>query len=153
MKVLLIEDERHAAENLARLLKGLEPNVELVAAFAKVKEAVEFLERNSPDLIFMDVNLSDGNCSRIFEQVEVKTPVIFTTAYGKGEFIELEKRAFDWLQKPISRDDLKRALDKYKGNKELAGSPKTWTNSPEAYEKKSSLIKRFYKAIRVKKNS
>jgi len=81
---LIIEDEPHAQRELMRILKELEPNVRLTAGIESVEDAVQYLQNHSSlDLIFMDIQLSDGLSFEIFDQVEITAPVIFTTAYDQ----------------------------------------------------------------------
>ena len=82
MRVLIVEDEAMAARRLTRVLEELEPGIEILAKLDSVKRVVKWLEENeTPDLIFFDIQLADGISFEVFEKTEVKSPVIFTTAF------------------------------------------------------------------------
>ena len=84
MKVLIIEDETAAAENLRAILRETEPGAEVLDTLESIDESVAWLRtRPLPDLIFMDIHLADGESFRIFDEVEVTVPVVFTTAYDR----------------------------------------------------------------------
>ena len=111
MKALIIEDEKMAQANLARLLKNSFPEMEIVAMIDSVRGAVEFLsERPKLDVIFMDVELSDGICFEIFRSVQISAPVIMTTAYDSYAVKAFEAGSIDYLLKPVEPDALLRAV-------------------------------------------
>lgn len=114
MKALIIEDEVMAAQTLQKLLEEVSPGVEITNVLDSIEESVEWLQQNAmPDLIFMDIHLADGSAFAIFEQVEVSCPVIFTTAYDEYALKAFEVNSIDYLLKPVSRDALEHALNKY----------------------------------------
>lgn len=114
MKALIIEDEVVAAKALQKLLKEVNPSIEVVNILESVEDCVEWLEANPmPDLIFMDIHLADGSSFTVFEQVDITCPVIFTTAYDEYALKAFEVNSIDYLLKPISKEALKRALNKY----------------------------------------
>ena len=111
MKALIIEDEKMAQANLARLLKNSFPEMEIVAMIDSVRGAVEFLSaRPKLDVIFMDVELSDGICFEIFRSVRISAPVIMTTAYDSYAVKAFEAGSIDYLLKPVDSDELLRAV-------------------------------------------
>jgi len=112
-KVLIIEDEKPAADYLEYQLKQLDPEIEVLAKLATVRESVEWLSLEKSDLVFMDIHLADGNCFSIFDQVEVKTPVIFTTAYDQYAIKAFKVNSIDYLLKPIDENDLRKSLEKF----------------------------------------
>jgi DNA-binding LytR/AlgR family response regulator len=115
MKVLIVEDERPASENLVEELQAIDENIDVVAGCNSIDETVRWLSRNpQPDLILMDIQLSDGLSFNIFKACEVTCPVIFTTAYDKYLNQAFEYSSIDYLLKPISQDKLKSAIKKYK---------------------------------------
>jgi DNA-binding LytR/AlgR family response regulator len=115
MKVLIVEDERPASENLVEELLAIDDQIDVVAGCNSVDETVRWLNRNpQPDLILMDIQLSDGLSFNIFKACEVTCPVIFTTAYDKYLTQAFEYSSIDYLLKPISQDKLKNAIKKYK---------------------------------------
>lgn len=114
MRVAIIEDESFAAEKLERQLKLVDADFVVVAKLESVKKAVEWLKNNSANLIFLDIHLSDGLCFRIFDEIEIKTPVIFTTAYDQYAIQAFKVNSVDYLLKPINKYDLAQSLDKFK---------------------------------------
>ncbi|MCD4768958.1 MAG: LytTR family DNA-binding domain-containing protein [Bacteroidales bacterium] len=115
MNCLIIEDEKEAAIKLAGLIKKYDQNIEILDTIQSVKNAVIWLNNNeTPDLIFMDIQLADGLSFEIFEQTIVKTPVIFTTAYDEYALKAFKVNSIDYLLKPIDQSELDQAIDKYK---------------------------------------
>jgi two-component system response regulator LytT len=113
MKIVIIEDEIKAARSLANLINKLRPNAQIVAQVQSVEAAVDHLTNNEqPDLIFMDIQLSDGLSFEIFKQVEIKSPIIFCTAYGEYSMEAIKANGVDYLLKPFSQDDLQAAFEK-----------------------------------------
>lgn len=113
MNVIIIEDEKPSARRLQRLLKTL--NIEAETMLHSVEESVDWFKTNPhPDLIFLDIQLSDGLSFEIFEAVEIKSAVIFTTAYDEYALQAFKLNSIDYLLKPIDEDDLKIAVEKFK---------------------------------------
>lgn len=112
MKVLVIEDEIPAQEELVRILRKHFPNIEIVDIIGSVRNSVEWLGNNTADLIFMDIQLLDGCCFDIFDVVEVRTPIIFTTAYDQYALKAFKVNSVDYLLKPIDEDELVAAVRK-----------------------------------------
>jgi two-component system, LytTR family, response regulator LytT len=113
MKTIIIEDEKPAARMLQRKLERLQIPVEVM--LHSVKEASDWFELNpQPDLIFLDIQLSDGLSFEIFEKLSIQSPVIFTTAYDEYALRAFKLNSIDYLLKPIDEDDLAVAIDKYK---------------------------------------
>ncbi len=113
IKIVIIEDEAHAAEKLKRLIEEIEPGSRFVDVIPTVKGAVRFFRREEVDLIFLDIQLLDGQSFEIFEQVEIHTPVIFTTAYNQYAIEAFKLNSVDYLLKPVRKEDLKFSLKKY----------------------------------------
>lgn len=114
MKVLIIEDEPQAAERLATLVKGLQPEVQICASLDSVKRSVEWILKNpAVDLIFMDIQLADGLSFEIFDRVEIKAPVIFTTAYNEYALKAFKVNSIDYILKPVDKTELEAAFRKY----------------------------------------
>ena len=121
---LIIEDENLAAQHLVRQLAMAAPDMQVAAVLQTVEEAVEWFRSASygsqpsegiaPDVVFMDIHLADGLAFRIFDQVKVPYPIIFTTAYDQYALQAFQVNSIDYLLKPISMDDLHRALEKLK---------------------------------------
>ena len=111
MKVLLIEDEPRARRHMEKLLTTHFPDVVVEGSVGSVRESLEWLfSHPSPDLIFMDVELSDGSSFEIFNQTDVDAPVVMTTAYDQYAVQAFAVRAVDYLLKPIELPDLQRAI-------------------------------------------
>jgi two-component system, LytTR family, response regulator len=124
MKVLILEDEQPAAENMVRLLQNYDKNIQIGAVLDSVKDVALWLKTHpKPDLIFMDIQVADGLCFDIFSQVEVTSPVIFTTAYQEYAIRAFKVNSVDYLLKPIDFRELVQAMEKYgrlfRGNREI----------------------------------
>ena len=114
MKVLIIEDEKPASRKLIRLLKEIDPTIEIIEVLNSVEQTINWVFKNpDPDLIFMDIQLEDGICFEIFETCKIFTPVIFTTAYDEYTLKAFKVNSVDYLLKPIGTADLKKAIDKF----------------------------------------
>jgi DNA-binding LytR/AlgR family response regulator len=115
MKVLIIEDEPHAQNELKRLLDDSGSEIHILDCTDSVEDSVDWLASNPPpDLIFMDIQLSDGLSFEIFKQVKVTTPVIFTTAFDEYAIRAFKVNSVDYLLKPIKQNELNDALNKLK---------------------------------------
>lgn len=115
MKILIIEDEAPASRRLKKLLSELEPTAEIEGGLESVEASVKWLKNNpAPDLIFMDIQLSDGLSFEIFNSVNVDSPVIFTTAYDEYAIQAFKVNSIDYLLKPIDTESLAAGIDKYR---------------------------------------
>ncbi len=115
MKVIVIEDEKLAAERLVDLILDYDPGIEVLGRFESVRKSVEwFNENDQADLAFFDIQLSDGVSFEIFDKTWVYCPVIFTTAFNEYAVRAFKVNSIDYLLKPIDEDELKRAIDKFK---------------------------------------
>ena len=113
MKVLIIEDELRARKHMAKLLTTHFPQMEIAGETASIKDSVRWLSTHpAPDVIFMDVELSDGSSFDIFTRLDVPSPVIMTTAYDQYAIQAFEVNAVDYLLKPIGLEDLRRAVSR-----------------------------------------
>ncbi len=116
MKVLIIEDEKPSARRLQRMLDRL--GVTVNEMLHSVEESVNWFENNEhPDLIFLDIQLSDGLSFEIFDTIEIKSSIIFTTAFDEYALQAFKLNSIDYLLKPIDEEELQVAVDKYKGLK------------------------------------
>ena len=113
MNIMIIEDEKFARENLERLILEIKPEAKIVASMDTVKESVEWLKSNQADLLFLDIHLADDISFKIFDQVEVKTPIIFTTAYDQYAIKAFKVNSIDYLLKPIDKEELVAAFQQY----------------------------------------
>ena len=115
IKVIIIEDEKPSARRLKRMLSSI--GIEAQAMLHSVSEAVAWFEANEhPDLILLDIQLSDGLSFEIFERVEVKSAIIFTTAYDEYALKAFKLNSIDYLLKPIDDEELETAIEKFKTN-------------------------------------
>jgi DNA-binding LytR/AlgR family response regulator len=115
MTVLIIEDEPQAAQHIERMLQRIDASIEVLAKLDSVKSTVNwFSENKNPDLAFMDIQLGDGLSFDIFEKVKLNCPVIFTTAYDEYALKAFKVNSIDYLLKPIDKDDLVAAINKFK---------------------------------------
>lgn len=121
MKVLIVEDESVAAVKLEQMLMECDPAIVVCGKTGSIKESVRWLMNNSADLIFLDIQLSDGLSFSIFEQVSVNTPVIFTTAYDEYAIKAFKLNSISYLLKPVSMEDLEESLRKFSLIKGLYG--------------------------------
>jgi DNA-binding LytR/AlgR family response regulator len=114
MRVLIIEDETAAAQNLSAILRKLFPDIEILEVLDTVVDSVEYL-RTKPalDLVFMDIHLSDGESFRIFDSVKVNSPIIFTTAYDQYALEAFKVNSIDYLLKPLNEAEVQRAINKW----------------------------------------
>lgn len=119
MNVLIVEDEYHAAERLRNQLKSLDQQIEVLGVAPSIAEAVKLLQVNPPDLVFLDIQLSDGLCFGIFEKVIPKWPVIFTTAYDQYAIKAFELHSIAYLLKPIKKEELAAGLLKFHQMRQL----------------------------------
>jgi two-component system response regulator LytT len=115
MKVLIIEDEIHTANGLVKMLKTIEKEIEIEKIIGSVEETIEYLSgQPAIDLIFMDIQLSDGISFEIFTEIKVEYPVIFTTSYDEYAIKAFQVNSVDYLLKPIELVALQKSLDKFK---------------------------------------
>ncbi len=116
MNVLIVEDERPAAEKLELLIKRYDSSIVVADRIDNISQTVKWLqnEANAVDLIFMDIQLADGLSLEIFERVEVLTPVIFITAYQEYAIEAFKVNSIDYLLKPVTYDALHKSLEKIK---------------------------------------
>ncbi|MBG49602.1 MAG: DNA-binding response regulator [Pseudozobellia sp.] len=119
LRTLIIEDEKPSARRLSRMLDKL--GVEVTTLLHSVSESIEWFEKNDhPDLMFLDIQLSDGLSFEIFDRVQVKSAIIFTTAYDEYALQAFKLNSIDYLLKPIDEDELAAAVAKYQSMKPSA---------------------------------
>jgi two-component system LytT family response regulator len=123
MNVVIVEDEHLTAERISTLLRQIDPGIEILSIIDSVKQSVDWFKSNQkPDLVFMDIQLADGLSFDVFDKVKIEVPVIFITAFQEYAIKAFKVNSVDYLLKPVSEEDLRTALDKYKRyyNKELS---------------------------------
>lgn len=112
---IVIEDEKAVAQNLIATLKEVAPGTQVKAVLASVEESIAYLSKDATaDIIFCDVQLTDGLSFSIFNEVHIDAPIIFITGYDKFMLTAFEYNSIDYLLKPVCREDLQKAMDKYK---------------------------------------
>jgi DNA-binding LytR/AlgR family response regulator len=113
MKVLIVEDEDLAVKKIQKTLAAVDPDAEVVGVTDSIMATVSWIEQHpAPDLILMDIELSDGQSFEIFNRVTIKSPVIFTTSYDEYALKAFKVNSVDYLLKPIQKEDLAAALQK-----------------------------------------
>lgn len=123
IRALIIEDEKPAAEGLARIIAGIDPEIAIAGRLDTVESAVGWLNSNPhPDLIFLDIQLGDGLSFGIFRQVKVESYIIFTTAYDEYAIKAFELNSIDYLLKPVSPEKLERSITKFRKFREKGTS-------------------------------
>ncbi len=136
MKILIIEDEKLAAEKLANLLQQVQPAAEVLSIQDSIDGSVAWLKENGcPDLVISDIHLIDGLSFNIFAQVKMSCPIIFATAYEKYAIQAFEVNSIDYLLKPIQKDRLEQALNKYS---KITKAPSQ--NQSELYQQFQKLL-------------
>jgi two-component system, LytTR family, response regulator LytT len=120
MKILIIEDEKRTADGILRLIKQYDSSSFVMGVIESVEEGVAWFNNRSmdPDLLLLDIQLTDGTSFEIFEKVNTEIPVIFITAYNEFAIQSFRLNSIDYLLKPIDFNDLKKAFDKFRRLKE-----------------------------------
>ncbi len=118
MKIVIIEDERLTAKDLANTIKIIEPDAEIISILYSVEDAILYFKFDPHiDLIFSDIELSDGLCFDIFNKVNIKSPIIFCTAYQQYSLEAFQTMGIDYILKPFNKDAIEKTLAKYKNLK------------------------------------
>ena len=115
MRVIIVEDEKLATERLKTLLNDYDPSIEVIACLESIEETVQYLKQSAhPDVLLLDIHLSDGHSFEIFKQVNYNRPVIFTTAYDQYALEAFKMFSIDYILKPVTREALAAAINKLK---------------------------------------
>jgi Response regulator of the LytR/AlgR family len=147
MKVLIIEDEELAVKKLQKTLASVDPGAEVVGVADSIRSSVNWLQTNpTPDLILMDIELADGQSFEIFDKVEVKSTVIFTTSYDEYALKAFKVNSIDYLLKPVQKEDLSAALEKLKNIKSMYSA----TSSTPGSLNVDSLVKELQQKLQPK---
>ena len=124
MKIVIVEDEIAASENLTYLLKNINPEIEVLAVLDSVRASVQYFSSpTEAELVFMDIHLADGLSFQIFDQVQINKPVIFTTAYDQYALKAFKVNSIDYLLKPIDEDELFKAMNQFKVQSKIEPTP------------------------------
>lgn len=123
-RILIIEDEPFAADHLEILIQQLQADAKILAKLSTVRESIQWIKTHQEyDLIFTDIQLADGTCFEIFPEVEIKVPIIFTTAYDQYALRAFKVNSVDYLLKPIDKPALQAAFDKLERLRQEANPP------------------------------
>jgi len=152
MKVIIVEDEKSAIKNMVALLQEIDSTITVIASLQTISEAKKWIANNpSPELAFFDIQLADGLSFEIFEKTIVAFPVIFTTAFNQYALRAFKVNSIDYLLKPIKKQELVFAINKYKKinedfvlkNKNFIAAIKTLNIEIKQPHKKTILVKKF----------
>ena len=140
--ILIIEDEHYAAKRLQTLLAECMSDAHILGVCDSIEDSVEFLKNKpKPDLIFMDIQLADGLSFDIFKQVEVTSPIIFSTAFDEYTLQAFKVNSIDYLLKPVDNKELVAALEKFKTLHQNEVHPKNWQELLQAFQQPKKAYK------------
>ena len=144
MNVLIFEDEKHTALRLIQLLGKYDSKIKVLDVIGSVKQGIQWYRNNTfPDLVFQDILLNDGDCFEIFDEVKVKSPIIFTTAYNEFALRSFKVNSIDYIVKPYDYKDVKEALDKFRNFREMFLLPENELAKQIVFPEKPEIKKRF----------
>src|SRR5438874_5022655 len=145
MKVFIVEDEELAVKKLRKTLESVDSTAQVVGVADSISSSVNWLQNNpAPDLILMDIELCDGQSFEIFDRVDVKSTVIFTTSYDEYALKAFKVNSVDYLLKPVQKEDLQAALAKLQNMKAIYGAQHSSTLNVE------SLVKELQSKLQPK---
>jgi DNA-binding LytR/AlgR family response regulator len=131
MNILIVEDEDLAVKKIQKTLLSVETRATVAGVTDSIKSTVEWLQQHpAPDLILMDIELADGQSFEIFKLIDITSPVIFTTSYDEYALKAFKVNSIDYLLKPVQKEELQAALDKYKTMKQRYGTVVTSDDEP-----------------------
>ena len=143
IKTVIIEDERLIAEEFKSMLMNVSGEMEIVASFATVKESVDYFSvHDAPDIIFSDVQLPDGLSFDIFNRVDIKSPVVYITAFDNFILNAFESNGIDYLLKPVDQKDIEKTLAKYQTLKDHFENHRSFVNSFHKKQKTRMLVRK-----------
>ncbi|MEM9895288.1 MAG: LytTR family DNA-binding domain-containing protein [Bacteroidota bacterium] len=147
MKILIIEDEAPAFRRLEKILMEIDPSLEILEVLDSVEDTVKWLRNHSePDLLLMDIQISDGISFDIFDQIQVTSPVIFTTAFDEYLMKAFKVNSIDYLLKPVKKEALATAIEKLQTLKSSFGNANATTENLNELLKQIDLTERKYKS-------
>src|SRR4030095_10638702 len=151
IKTVIIEDERLIAEEFKTMLMNACGEMEIVASFATVKESIEYFSlHDAPDIIFSDVQLPDGLSFDIFNRVDIKSPVVYITAFDNFILNAFESNGIDYLLKPVDQKDIEKTLAKYQTLKNHFENHRSFVNSFHKRQKTRMLVRKGIENIILK---
>jgi two-component system response regulator LytT len=146
MKILIIEDEPFARAELIRMLKATGRDFMILDQIDTVSDSVKWLKTHpQPDLVFLDIQLADGQSFEIFQHVTISSPIIFTTAYNEFAIKAFQVNSIDYLLKPVSSEALENALRKLEGLKSVLAQSRPWPDNIQL-ESLMKMMKKDYKS-------
>jgi len=123
MKTVIIEDEPLVAKDLKKLILQIDPSIEIVTILDSLQSCISYFKsKEEPDLIFMDIQLSDGVSFDLLKQIDIRCPIIFTTAYNEYALRAFKVNSIDYLLKPVDKNELQVALEKFKKIQAVQGN-------------------------------
>lgn len=145
MKIIIIEDEKLTAEDLAYAINKVEPDAEIVSFITSVKEGIDYFnQKPEADLIFSDIQLGDGLSFEIFKKTNCDIPVVFCTAYDEYALNAFKTNSIDYILKPFSINIIKEALSRYKSFRKtfspISENIEAFFNSMESRPKVNSVL-------------
>jgi DNA-binding LytR/AlgR family response regulator len=151
VKTLIIEDEYRAADRMESLLHKIDPEIKVLEKLDSVEAAVGWFQENAqPDLLFADIQLADGLCFEIFDQIKVKSFIIFTTAYNEYAIRAFELNSIGYLLKPIDEEKLRKSLTKFRHFSNLISEVENSHLKELIFSKQKSYKKRFVVTVGYK---
>ncbi|MBK9981793.1 MAG: response regulator transcription factor [Saprospiraceae bacterium] len=145
MEIFIVEDEELAVKKLQKTLQAIDPDLHVAGTADSIASAVEWLKGHTqPDLILMDIELADGQSFEIFNLIEVKSPVIFTTSYDEFALKAFKVNSVDYLLKPVQKDELENALSKFRSMK------KVYADKKQEDPQFSTLVKELQQTLQHK---
>jgi two-component system response regulator LytT len=161
MNILIVEDENLAARRIRKMAEELDVKINVTGMTDSIQSTVEWLKNNAaPDLILMDIELADGQCFEIFNQIKVSSPIIFTTAYDEHALKAFKLNSIDYLLKPVNAEDLEVAYKKLLGMRQTSQAAVDLTplvdalrNSGNRAFKERFLIRHGQKLVPVETSS
>ena len=150
MKIIIIEDEKLTAEDLAETIQKIEPNSEIIAIISSVDEGLKYFEKQvEADLIFSDIQLGDGQSFEIFEKTQTSIPVVFCTAYDEYALNAFKTNSIDYILKPYSEKTIRESLEKFKSLKKTfsSGSLDALIKSLDSSPKVNSILVHYKEQI------
>jgi len=151
IKTVIIEDERLIAEEFKSMLMNASGEMEVVASFGTVKESVDYFSlHDAPDIIFSDVQLPDGLSFDIFNRVDIKSPVVYITAFDNFILNAFESNGIDYLLKPVDQKDIEKTLAKYQTLRDHFDNHRSFVNSFHKRQKTRMLVRKGIENIILK---
>lgn len=142
MRIVIVEDEWEACEHLISLLNEINPSIHIVKKIDTVHQAIAFFKQNNDfDLIFMDIHLADGISFEIFNEIELNSPVIFTTAYDQYAIKAFKVNSIDYILKPLIKEEIEQAIAKFKTQNKQAGHQDLFYNLYQEFTQAAKTYK------------